>query len=192
MTTKDWVSKARYELLCNTRQIRVVTAWSESSGKPIVLTGIATSDSDDGFPFSPLLEAEEGPGEHQVRLQASLFRTACLSSGEAKATRPVAADVGGVPKTATGRGSFFQKGRAASAKAAHEWLVSEELFAARFRCPETYPDEGAQKKALSDMVGWYFAAHEHATIRDLVNFRLKLLERQRCSRTLANIRQADR
>jgi len=65
--------------------------------------------------------------------------------------------------------------------------LTEKEFNNQFRCPESYREETKKNLAMDDMLKWYGAHHKNATIRNIVTFRMKILEEHNCNVTLQNI-----
>jgi hypothetical protein len=57
-----------------------------------------------------------------------------------------------------------------------------------FQCPENIPTEEKQKKALSDFLGWAMQKYPNITTEQFVDLRIEMLEKHKCTKTLASIK----
>jgi hypothetical protein len=61
-----------------------------------------------------------------------------------------------------------------------------------FRCPESLTDNSARLAALQQFLAWVRDHHSDWTIAKTTGYRLYLLEKHHCDRTLSQLRSHDR
>ncbi len=65
--------------------------------------------------------------------------------------------------------------------------LSEIEFDDQFRCPKTYATDLEKQNAMDSMLKWYGANHTNSTLKEIIEFRMKLLSKHHCDVTLNNI-----
>jgi hypothetical protein len=70
--------------------------------------------------------------------------------------------------------------------------MTDEEYAAYFKCPEHYGTKEERESALEKFLQRARKQHPDSTVNDVLRYRVMLLETHRCQETLKNIEQGRR
>lgn len=65
--------------------------------------------------------------------------------------------------------------------------LSDEQFATTFRCPELFATDEDRDRATDGFLTWARSQHGDWTMDQLIAYRVRLLERHHCEKTLTNV-----
>jgi len=67
--------------------------------------------------------------------------------------------------------------------------VPDTGYSKSFQCPESLPSKEAREEAVLKFITWAQQAHPEWTIKEFVDYRMKLLVAHKCTATLEKIRE---
>lgn len=78
-------------------------------------------------------------------------------------------------------------GGSSAAAAGPVAAMDDDAFSASFRCPESLPTVEQKQQALRDYFDWVGARHGDWTVKQVLDYRYRLLTSHRCAETLQHI-----